>query len=796
LGVKEDIIVKKPNGILVYPFFIETNGVTPQYYTTNLAGGVFYDEKGNYLFHFEKPFAIDAKKERTDNVNITIKKDEKTQKLIALLTVDKDWLKSPERIYPITIDPTIIHDTTAKFATGQLNRVIDTGSGSSPNLTTNYQELPADINTVGLWHLNEASGNVLDSSGNSNTGTPTGTTVVTGLLGNARSLNGSSYITVADSNSLDLTSALTIEAWVNHQGAADEQYVVFKRSGESCYGFSINTSNNLYLRTGDGSNCDGIATSANVPRNQWNHVAMTVSGTTVKGYVNEVWLATITGRNITANTANLFIGADSNGNRRFNGIIDEVRISNTARTADQIRQAYEVGARTHNITIDFKAALNSGNLIANTSDLSFTIDSTAYGASSMGSNVYKGDKIIVKENYNGTEYIAQGTVNAVTTSTGAVTVAAWDSGSTAPFGGFTVNATVFKWQREYFDLRGSLSTQRDAITNLTLRVTDGSQGANVWLDDFRSSGGYLTTPAGSTITSSTGNKYAQYRVIPMSYDPAVSASFTSVTLDYTSNSAPATPSLDLPTDTATNQILSTVLKTTTTDADSDYLRYKIQICTDSGMTANCQTFDQTSSQTDWSGQNTQSNTAYTTGTQAVYTIQSALNAATTYYWKIRFWDVNGAAGAWSATQNFTMNSVPSTPSLDLPGNGAGSQSYTPALKTTSTDVDSDYLRYKIQICTDSGMTANCQTFDQTSSQTGWSGQDTQSSTAYTSGTQSTYTVQAALENWKIYYWRSYAKDPGGSNTWSSTQGSPYSFTTMAIGNFNFENIKMEGINID
>ena len=94
------------------------------------------------------------------------------------------------------------------------------------------------------------------------------------------------------------------------------------------------------------------------------------------------------------------------------------------------------------------------------------------------------------------------------------------------------------------------------------------------------------------------------------------------------------------------------------------------------------------------------------------------------------------------------------------------------------------------------MTANCQTFDQTSSQTGWSGQDTQSSTAYTSGTQSTYTVQAALENWKIYYWRSYAKDPGGSNTWSSTQGSPYSFTTMAIGNFNFENIKMEGINID
>ena len=203
-------------------------------------------------------------------------------------------------------------------------------------------------------------------------------------------------------------------------------------------------------------------------------------------------------------------------------------------------QAYEVGARTHNITVDFKAALNSGNLIANTSDLSFTIDSTAYGASSMGSNLYKGDKIIVKENYNGTEYIAQGTVNALTASTGAVTISAWDTGSTVPSGGFTVNATIFKWQREYFDLRGSLSTHRDAITNLTLRMTDGSQGSTVWLDDFRSSGGYLTTPAGSTITSSTGNRYAQYRFIQTAWDAAVSSSVTSATLTYASSLAPPT----------------------------------------------------------------------------------------------------------------------------------------------------------------------------------------------------------------------------------------------------------------
>src|SRR5258708_1780263 len=76
------------------------------------------------------------------------------------------------------------------------------------------------------------------------------------------------------------------------------------------------------------------------------------------------------------------------------------------------------------------------------------------------------------------------------------------------------------------------------------------------------------------------------------------------------------------------------------------------------------------------------------------------------------------------------------------------------------------------------MTQNCQTFDQSSSQTGWSGQNAQTSTAYTSGTQGVYTVQTALTMGTTYYWRSYAIDPGGSNTFGSTQTTPRSFTTI------------------
>jgi hypothetical protein len=425
-----------------------------------------------------------------------------------------------------------------------------------------------------------------------------------------------------------------------------------------------------------------------------------------------------------------------------------------------------------------------------------------------------------------------------------------ESASSEQTNAFTINSAN-TWEQKTWDITGIGGTSRDAVTKFAFKLTSDTNGAILYFDDIQT------------------------------------------TLN---NVAPNTPSLDLPTDTTTNQIFLPVLKTTTTDADSDYLRYKIELCEDVGMSVSCQTFDQTSSQTGWSGQNAETSTAYTSGTQGVYTLQSALavndtfywrsyaidpggtntwsstqgtpysfttttaptapttpyaEGATnptgvtdltpefsavhndgdgdsanyyqivvdtqvgfdgvemwdsgkqsmtttangvrspnisyagtslsldnsTYYWHIKFWDTLGAEGTYSATANFGMNIKPNTPSLDAPTDTNTNQSLLPDLQTTTTDADTDYLRYKIQVCEDVGMSSNCNTHDQTSSQTGWSGQDTQSTTAYASGTQGTYTLQSVLDTSTTYYWRSYAIDPAGANTWSSTQGTPYSFTT-------------------
>ncbi|MBI2356475.1 hypothetical protein HYV12_00235 [Candidatus Dojkabacteria bacterium] len=224
-----------------------------------------------------------------------------------------------------------------------------------------------------------------------------------------------------------------------------------------------------------------------------------------------------------------------------------------------------------------------------------------------------------------------------------------------------MNADVFKWQREYWPvLNNTLSTHMDGITQLTLRVTDGSEGRSIWIDDLRSVDNYLTNPAGSTITSSLGNRYMQYRVINTSVDPAVSSAVTVVNMDYNLNMAPNIPTLDSPSNLSTGQVFTPQLKTTAIDSDLDYVRYKIELCQNPHMTIGCQTFDQTSSQTGWSGQNTETSTAYTSGTQATYTLQTNLTQGTTYYWRSYAIDPAGL-NTWSSTQttpySFVVNAI-------------------------------------------------------------------------------------------------------------------------------------------
>ncbi len=129
-------------------------------------------------------------------------------------------------------------------ATGQTNgsgdfvsRVMDAGTTvawDSISWTPQrplYKELPnnkgvesayptgnADMTgNVLLMHMNETSGTIVDYSGEGNNGTITGATYgASGKLNTALSFDGvDDYVDVADAVSLDITDAITIEAWMN-----------------------------------------------------------------------------------------------------------------------------------------------------------------------------------------------------------------------------------------------------------------------------------------------------------------------------------------------------------------------------------------------------------------------------------------------------------------------------------------------------------------------------------------------------------------------------------------------------
>jgi hypothetical protein len=275
--------------------------------------------------------------------------------------------------------------------------------------------------------------------------------------------------------------------------------------------------------------------------------------------------------------------------------------------------------------------------------------------------LFKYDQIIAKENYEGTEYLAQGEVSSINTTTRTVTVSSWDSGSTFPSGGYTANATFLKWQREMWDISGPLDAHINAASRITIRVTDGSQGASFWLDDIRSGGGYLTTPGGSTITS-TAQRYFQYRAIFSTSDTAAtSPALSSVTLDYNSNTAPTTPTIE------NNRYLdgATVNDTTptfnfkSTDGEADDLEYEIQVDDDSNF-GSLNLLAESSTSSGFLNTENGSDTHPFTQNQVIsFTVQSgeALTNGTTYYYRLRARDPSGSNtwSSWSTARSLTID---------------------------------------------------------------------------------------------------------------------------------------------
>lgn len=209
---------------------------------------------------------------------------------------------------------------------------------------------PTTTGLVAYYHCNENGGTTLVNSCSGN-GAGNGTTQAAltwtaspiQFAGNAINFDGSDdYVNVPYNSSLDITSAITLEAWVYATKNTGIQDVISKSSA------SVNTGY-IFPRTDDGwahvviylhINGGWRTLSAVYPSlNAWHHLAATYDGTTIKIYIDGTLAASQaqTG-SIATNTNVLLLGNQSGfSSEYFGGYGDEFRIWNVARTQAQIQ---------------------------------------------------------------------------------------------------------------------------------------------------------------------------------------------------------------------------------------------------------------------------------------------------------------------------------------------------------------------------------------------------------------------------------------------------------------------------
>ena len=195
---------------------------------------------------------------------------------------------------------------------------------------------------VAAYGFEEGAGTlVADSSGNGNTGTNAGATWTTsGKYGGALVFNGTSAkVTIPDSASLDLTNAMTLEAWVYPTVAPAEWRAVIAKDVDSYYLMASSDNQNRPAAGAafGGQNPERVRSGAPTRRIRgptWRPPTIARrSGCTSMASKSP---AARRPRPCRPRTRSCTIGADFYG-EYFTGLIDEVRIYNRALTSGEIQ---------------------------------------------------------------------------------------------------------------------------------------------------------------------------------------------------------------------------------------------------------------------------------------------------------------------------------------------------------------------------------------------------------------------------------------------------------------------------
>ncbi|RKU29977.1 hypothetical protein C6497_05230 [Candidatus Poribacteria bacterium] len=214
-------------------------------------------------------------------------------------------------------------------------------------------EAAVDKNTMAVWLFEEGGGKkVKDASGNGHDGEIIGTLKwVKGRFGTALKFPGDKggYIVVNSSKKLELEK-LSIEAWVKVSEPTGKWQGIVCKQQAGCtnrnYGIWVEVNQKvLHAQIGANGACAfNMNGTTQITDNKWHHLAFTFNGEMGRVYVDGELETEKANQASFQSDDPITIGVPNIDNDNgLKGLIEEIRISDVARTAAEINEAMDVG---------------------------------------------------------------------------------------------------------------------------------------------------------------------------------------------------------------------------------------------------------------------------------------------------------------------------------------------------------------------------------------------------------------------------------------------------------------------
>lgn len=201
-----------------------------------------------------------------------------------------------------------------------------------------------DSNYAAVYHLadNSANASVKESTANNVFGTANQNTSNTaGQIDGAMAFDGISAAIAASGSAINVSGSFSLEAWVKTSGTANTGTILTNAYGVGGNGYALQLmSLTPSFNANGGNNYYSANAASQISPNVWHLLVGTRVGTRLFLYVDGALSALAVGPSSTPGSNTLNIGDYGGLGQYFGGVLDEIRISKTARSADWIVTEY------------------------------------------------------------------------------------------------------------------------------------------------------------------------------------------------------------------------------------------------------------------------------------------------------------------------------------------------------------------------------------------------------------------------------------------------------------------------